>query len=76
MKYLSKEKLNRLRADERKNTSIYMYWFSINAFEPGTIRTLEFSDPLVKVYSYSSPMYIIFEATNNFLKMNKKGYVT
>lgn len=72
MKYLSKEKLNRLRADERKNISCYVYWFSVNVFDPATIRTLEFSDPLVKIYSHFHPMYIIFETTNNFLKMDKK----
>lgn len=74
MKYISKETRNRLRDDERKNISFYMYWFSDNVIEPATIRTLEFSDPLVKSYSFSFPMYIMFDSTNNFLKMDKRYF--
>lgn len=74
MKYISKETRNRLRDDERKNISIYMYWFSEDDFEPDTIRTLVFSDNSVKTYSFSFPMYIMFDSTNNFLKMNKRYF--
>lgn len=74
MKYISKETMSRLRDDERKNISFYMYWFSENVIEPATLRTLEFSDYSIKTYSCSSPMYILFDSTNNFLKMNKRYF--